>query len=223
MIKALTFIHRKPGMPLDEFQTYWRNEHPKAVMRLPGIRRYVQSHVLPSMYAKGEPAHDGIAEVWANDTDALRAMTKSPAHPALVEDEARFIDRARMGVLITTEHVAVDGKPSSEAVKAVEFFRKNETMEVDAFQRHWRTTHADLAKKIPGLTRYVASMVRQSAYGSGRKMPYDGAALLWFDSMEALKSAAASAEYKAMIADRPTFLADTQPPFLLTREYVIAG
>ncbi|MBM4440575.1 MAG: EthD family reductase [Candidatus Rokubacteria bacterium] len=223
MIKALTFIHRKPGMALDEFQAYWRNEHPKAVMRLPGIRRYVQSHVLPSMYAKGEPAHDGIAEVWADDTDALRAMTKSPAHPALIEDEARFIDRPRMGVLITTEHAALDGKPSGDAVKAVEFFRAKPDMEVDDFQRHWRTTHASLATKVPGLVRYVASMVRPSAYVQGRKFPYDGAALLWFASMENLKVAATSPEYQALIADRPTFLADASPPFLLTREHVIAG
>ena len=223
MVKVLTFIARKAGMPLDEFQKYWRERHPDAVTKLPGIRRYVQSHVLPSMYARGEPPHDGIAEVWADDTNALRQMTQSPAHPALIEDEARFIDRSRMGVIITEEHVVVDGEMSGEGIKAVEFFRKKPDLAVDAFQQHWRERHAALAAKVPGVRRYVASLVRPSAYGSNRTPQYDGAALMWFDSMDALKTAGGSAEYKAMVADRDNFLAPGQPPFLLTREYVIVA
>lgn len=223
MVKVLTFITRKAGMPPEDFQKYWRERHPDAVTKLPGIRRYVQSHVLPAMYAKGEPPHDGIAEVWADDTHALRQMTQSPAHPALIEDEARFIDRSKMGVLITEEHVAVDGRPSPDAIKAVEFLRKKEATPVEAFQRHWREQHAPLARKVPGVRRYVASLVRPSAYRGGRSPQYDGAALMWFDSMEALKSSAGSAEYKAMVADRESFLAPGQPPFLLTREFVIVG
>ena len=220
MVKVLTFITRKAGMPVDEFQTYWRTRHPDAVTKLPGIRRYVQSHVLPNTYAKGEPVHDGIAEVWADDTDALRAMTKSPAHPALIADEERFIDRSRMGILVTEDEVAKNG---SGEIKGVEFFTRKPGMSVEDFQRHWRTTHAALATKIPGVGRYVISATRPSAYGAGRAPAYDGAALMWFDSMDALKTAGGSAEYKAIVADRAHFLAPGQPPFLLTKEYVIVG
>src|SRR5215212_2387902 len=125
MVKVLTFITRKAGMPVDEFQQYWRAEHPKAVTKLPGIRRYVQSHVLPSTYAKGEPVHDGIAEVWADDTDAFRAMTKSPAHPALIDDETRFIDRSKMGIIVTDEEIPKEGTGS---LKAIEFFTRKPSM-----------------------------------------------------------------------------------------------
>jgi uncharacterized protein (TIGR02118 family) len=221
VIKALTFITRKAGMPLDEFQTYWRTRHPEAVTRLPGIRRYVQSHVLPSVYAKGQPPHDGIAEVWADDTDALRAMTKSPAHGPLIEDEARFIDRSKMGVLITEETVAKAGTPPLDGIKAVELFNKKPDMSVEAFQHHWKAVHGPLAAKVPGLRRYVASVVRPSAYSANRVPTYDGAALMWFDSMEALKAAGGSPEYQALVADRASFLAPGPPPFLLTQEYVI--
>ena len=221
MIKALTFITRKSGMPLDEFQTYWRTRHPDAVTRLPGIRRYVQSHVLPSMYAKGEPPHDGIAEVWADDTDALRAMTKSPAHAPLIEDEARFIDRSKMGVLITEEAVGKPGTPALDGIKAVEFFTKKPAMSVESFQHHWTTTHASLAAQVPGLVRYVASLVRPSAYSANRTPIYDGAALLWFSSLADLKSAGNTEEYRTLVADRENFLTPGAPPFLLTQEYVI--
>jgi len=220
MVKVLTFLTRKSGMPVDEFQEYWRTRHPDAVTRLPGIRRYVQSHVLPPAYAKGEPVHDGIAEVWADDTDALRAMTKSSAYPALIADEARFIDRARMGFIVTEEHVAKDGYG---AVKAIEFFTRRADLSVEAFQRYWRESHAALAIRVPGIRRYVISATRASAYAGGRAPAYDGAALMWFESADTLKAAGGSPEYKALVADRVNFLAPGPPPFLLTKEYVIVG
>ena len=168
MVKVLTFIKRKSGMPVDEFQTYWRTRQPDAVTRLPGIRRNVQSHVLPSAYAKREPVHDGIAEVWADDTAALRAMTQSPAHPALIADEERFIDRTRMGFIVTEETIAKEGSVGSDAVKAVEFFTRRADLDPEAFQRHVRERHVPLAVKVPGLARYVFSATRLSAYRAGR-------------------------------------------------------
>ena len=223
MVKVLTFLSRKAGMPVEEFQAYWRTRHPDVVTRLPGIRRYVQSHVLPAMYAKGEPLHDGIAEVWAEDTDALRAMTRSPVHAELVADEARFIDRARMGFIVTEDHVVTDGPVPGDAVKAVELLSRKPGLAVEAFQDHWRSAHAALAARIPGLRRYVVSATRAAAYGAGRSPAYDGAALLWFDSMDALRAAGASAEYRAVVADRAAFLTPGAPPFLVTREHVIVG
>jgi len=223
MVKVLTLITRKAGMPVDEFQHYWRTRHPLVVTRLPGIRRYVQSHVLPDSYAKREPAYDGIAEVWADDTDAFRAMTKSPAHPDLIADEAKFIDRAQMGVIVTEEHVATEGTPGAEALKGIEFFTKRADLSVEAFRHYWTTTHAALASKISGVQRYVISATRRSAYAAGRTPAYDGAALMWFASGDALKSAGASPEDQALIADRANFLSETQPPFIVTREHVIVG
>src|SRR5712691_7655414 len=119
MVKVITFIKRKPGMPVEEFQSYWRTRHPEVVTRLPGVRRYVQSHTLPAAYRTGEPVYDGIAEVWADDTGALRSMTQSPAHADVQADEARFIDRASMGVIITEDHVTKDGELPREPVKSV--------------------------------------------------------------------------------------------------------
>src|SRR3989454_8056695 len=68
MVKAVSFFKRKAGMSVDAFQAYWRTAHPEVVVKLPGIRRYVQSHTLPSAYRKGEPVYDGIAELWFDDT-----------------------------------------------------------------------------------------------------------------------------------------------------------
>lgn len=219
MVKVLTFVHRKPGMPVDEFQAYWRTRHPDVVTRLPGIRRYVQSHVLPAAYAKGQPPYDGIAEVWADNTDALRAMTRSPVHADLVADEARFIDRARMGFIVTEDHVVVDD--GGGGVKGVEFLARRPDLTVEAFQAHWREVHGPLVARVPGVRRYVISATRAGAYGAGRSPAWDGAALMWFEGPDALGAAARSPEYRALVDDRAAFLAPGAPPFLLTREHVI--
>jgi len=223
MVKVLTFLKRKPDMSVEDFQRYWLTRHPAVVTRLPGVRRYVQSHTQPSAYKRGEPAYDGIAEVWADDTDALRAMTRSPQNAAVRADEAEFIDRERMGIIVTEEHTVVDGAPGPDAVKAIEFLSRRPGSSIDEFQRHWREAHAPLLARIPGLVRCVLSATRRSAYEAGRAPAHDGATLMWFDSPDALRAAAGSAEYRAAVADRPNFLAPGEPPFIVTGEHVIVA
>jgi uncharacterized protein (TIGR02118 family) len=223
MVKVLTFLKRKPGMAVDAFQQYWMTRHPAVVLRLPGVRRYVQSHTLATAYAKGEPVWDGIAEVWADDTNALRAMTRGVEHEAVQADEAEFIDRTTMGLVVTEEHVVIDGGVGRDGVKAVEFLTRRPGSSVDAFQGHWRDIHGPLLAAVPGLRRCVLSATRRSAYTAGRAPAYDGVTLLWFDSPEALRAAAGSSAYAEAVADRGRFVAPGSPPFIVTREHVIAG
>ena len=223
MVKVITFIKRKPGMPVEEFQSYWRTRHPEVVTRLPGVRRYVQSHTLPATYRTSDPAYDGIAEVWADDTAALRAMTQSPDHAAVQADEARFIDRASMGVIITEDHVVKDGAVPPDAVKSVDFLTRKTGLTVEEFQRHWLQVHAPIATAIPTLRRYVQSHTRRSAYEAGRVPAYDGAAITWYDSADSFRAAAAGAEYTRVAADGPSFLSMDRIRSILTREFVIVG
>jgi uncharacterized protein (TIGR02118 family) len=221
MVKVITFIKRKSGMPVEEFQSYWRTRHPEVVTRLPGVRRYVQSHTLLPTYRTDEPVYDGIAEVWADDTATLRAMTRSPEHAAVQADEARFIDRASMGVIITEDHVVKDGLVPSEAVKSVDFLTRKAGLPVEEFQRHWLRVHGPITAAIPAIRRYVQSHTRRSAYEAGRVPAYDGAAITWYDSAEAFRAAAAGAEYARVAADGPSFLSMDRIRSILTREYVI--
>jgi uncharacterized protein (TIGR02118 family) len=223
MVKVVTFLKRKFGMPVEEFQSYWRTRHPEVVTRLPGVLRYVQSHALLPVYGHDEPIYDGIAEVWADDTAALRAMTESPVHAALQADEARFIDRASMGVIITEDHVITDGPVPPDAVKSVAFLTRKPGLPVEAFQRHWLEVHGPIAAVLPGLRRYVQSHTRRSAYDAGRVPAYDGVVLTWFDSTEAIRDAAAGPEYARVLADAGNFLSSGQTPTILTREHVIVA
>ncbi|HET8576967.1 MAG TPA: EthD domain-containing protein [Methylomirabilota bacterium] len=223
MVKVITFLKRKSGMPVDEFQRYWRMRHPAVVTRLPGVRRYVQSHTLPTAYQTGEPIYYRIAEVWADDTDALRAMTRSPAYARVQADEAVFLDRSTIGYLVTDEHPVKDGPVPPEAAKSIGFLTRKPGLAVEEFQRYWREVHGPLIAAIPGVRCCVLSPTRRSAYEAGRVPAYDGVAATWFDSADGLRAATASAEHARETADRENFLAPGPPRFIVTREHVIVG
>jgi|FLYL01.1.fsa_nt_gi uncharacterized protein (TIGR02118 family) len=108
MVKLIYCITRKEGMPVEEFQRYWRETHGPIAARIPGLRRYVQCHVVPSLYGREQaPAYDGAAELWFDDLDALRAAMRSPETAAAQEDERNFIDHGRVFAIITEEQPVV--------------------------------------------------------------------------------------------------------------------
>jgi uncharacterized protein (TIGR02118 family) len=110
MVKLIYAITRKAGMPVEEFQRYWRETHAPIVKRIPGLRRYVQCHVLPELYDRhsGEgPVYDGAAELWFDDLDAMRQAMRSSEVRAAQEDERNFIDHSKVFAIVTTENVVV--------------------------------------------------------------------------------------------------------------------
>ena len=77
MVKVIARFKRKPGMDVEAFRHYWLTRHPDAVTRLPGLKRYVQSHTLPGGYRKGEPAYDGVPACWLEATTMPRRVQLS--------------------------------------------------------------------------------------------------------------------------------------------------
>jgi uncharacterized protein (TIGR02118 family) len=221
MVKAVSFFRRKPGMPVEEFQAYWRGKHPAAVVRLPGVRRYVQSHTLLAGYRKGDPIYDGIAELWFDDTKVMHALRGTKELAAVEVDEGVFIDRGTMRLILTEEHVIKDGPVPAGGVKNVEFVTRKPGLEVEKFQRYWREIHGPIAAEIPMIRRYVQSHTRPSAYERGRTPAYDGVAITWFDDTRAMRASATTAQYARTRADEPGFLAPGDPPFIITTEHVI--
>ena len=46
MVKTIFQMKRRPGMSLDDFRKYWVDVHGPIVCKLPGLRRYVQCHLV---------------------------------------------------------------------------------------------------------------------------------------------------------------------------------
>ncbi len=155
MLKLVSVLNRRTDLAVEAFQDHWLNNHAALVARLPGLRRYVQSHTLLSGYRKGEPAADGIAELWFDDSDALRALEGTAELAAVREDEARFIAPAGHRQLFVDEHVIKDGPIPPGGVKNIELVRRKAGMPVPDFQRYWREVHGPLGASIGTVLRYV--------------------------------------------------------------------
>ena len=223
MVKAVAFFKRRAGMAVDAFQEYWLTRHPDVVTKLPGVRRYVQSHTRPAAHRDGEPIYDGIAELSFDDSGAMRALRDTAEMAAVQADEARFIDRSTMGLIITEEHVIKDGPVPADAVKSVGFARREPGMTVEAFQRHWLEIHGPLGAAIPGMRRFVQSHSWLAAYERGREPAWDGIGLTWFDDTDALRAAATTPEWKNAHADVANFVAPDGLVFIVTTEHVIVA
>jgi uncharacterized protein (TIGR02118 family) len=222
MVKTITFIKRKPGMSVEDFGQYWRTQHAAIVTRLPGLRHYVQCHTIPSGYRNGEPAYDGVAEVWFDSTEAMRATAKTAEYQAVRADEPNFIDLSKIDFVITDERIQKDAPADPSMVHLAEFVHRKPGMEIEAFQRHWSEIHGPLGAKIPMVRRYVQCHVRAAAYRDGHQPPFDGVAEVWFDSTSAMRESATTPEYRVVRADEPNFIDTAHPfPFIITRDFVV--
>jgi uncharacterized protein (TIGR02118 family) len=108
VIKIVTLLKRKAGMTREEFSRYWEEEHGPLVLRvIPEVKRYVQSHAV-RLPGGGEPQIDGLAELFLDDLESLRALTDfylSDAGKVIREDEEKFIDRSKMVFFVAEERV----------------------------------------------------------------------------------------------------------------------
>ena len=221
MIKVCELVKRRPGLDVEVFQAYWREVHGPIVSCIPGLRRYVQSHPLPGGYRNGELPFDGVAELWVDDKDALRAMADTTAFAAAKADEPNFIDTEALIELVVDEVVVKDGPVGPDALKSIGLVRFRSDLEPDAAQRYWRDVHGPIAAGIDVLRRYVQSHVRLGAYRDGSRPAWDGMAMTWFDSVEDMRHSATTDAYRATIADGPELLAPGPTPTILCRELVM--
>ena len=221
MVKAIYLIKRKPTMELEAFRHYWLTTHAALALKVPGLRKYVQSHTLLSGYKKGAPVFDGIAEVWYDDTDAMRKIAGLPEARAVNDDGQMFMDMRESAMLLTREHVIKDGPLSPSMVKFVAFASRKPGMDVEAYQAYWKEHHGPLAAKIPVVHRYVQSHVLLSGYRSGIAPKYDGIAETWFDDTAAMRVSETTPEYQAVRADEPNLIDPEHYAFIITKEHVM--
>jgi len=103
MIKTIALLTRKDDWTHEQFMKHWIEIHAPLAHAVPGLRRYVQSHITGERtradIAATEVAIDGIAELWFDDQAALEAAAKTPAMQALHADGAKFIGRIRSYVI----------------------------------------------------------------------------------------------------------------------------
>jgi uncharacterized protein (TIGR02118 family) len=88
VIKLIAMVKRRPDIDFETFRLRWCEEHPQLVRSMPGVAAYTQN--LAEGGARKERVYDGIAELWFEDHDAMRAAFASPAGVAAREHEGTF-------------------------------------------------------------------------------------------------------------------------------------
>jgi uncharacterized protein (TIGR02118 family) len=103
-VKMFSLLTRKPGTDVAAFQSYWRTHHGPLAAKIPQARHYIQCHVRPSSYDDGRtPRYDGVAELWFDTFDAVRASCNTDEYRAVRLDEPKFL-ALPFPFLIASEH-----------------------------------------------------------------------------------------------------------------------
>lgn len=216
MIKVMTWFKRKPGMELDDFRRYWREEHPKAVLQLPGLRKYVQNHVTDAHYrGNTEPMADGVAETWWDSSDVFKTHNGSEALANLMIDEDQFLDPANRDQLVAEDVVINPLGIPVDGLKQIIFIKRRPDLSLDQGLAYWRDVHGPMAIAAPGLGRYVQSHGQAYRYREGKPEPtFDGATSVWFADVDSAKTAGGSPEMAKVVEDQAEFM-DGSPVIML--------
>jgi len=99
MIKTVGLLTRKPEFTHEQFVKHWVEIHAPLAHAVPGIRRYVQTHILGTRSRPDIPDTDveidGIAELWFDDMATFERAAQSPEMKRLTDDGALFIGRIK--------------------------------------------------------------------------------------------------------------------------------
>lgn len=106
-------------------------------------------------------------------------------------------------------------------VKLIAFFKRKPGMDIEDFQRYWRTGHAQLAVKVGGIQRYVQCSTILSAYRKGLEPVWDGVAETWFEDTLTIKDMAKTKAYEALRADEYNFIDVPTMGWIYCQEHVI--
>jgi len=114
MIKVVGLLTRKPGITHEQFVRHWLEIHGPLAHAVPGIRRYVQSHIVGTRTRRDIPETDveidGIAELWYDDQDALARAAASPEMKRLTDDGALFIGRIKTYIIEEKQIIPQSGQ-----------------------------------------------------------------------------------------------------------------
>jgi uncharacterized protein (TIGR02118 family) len=143
--------------------------------------------------------------------------------------------RLRLWAVVTKRAVSVERAKGKLMIKMVFTLRRREDMTREEFQRYWREQHAPLVKRHADtlrIRRYVQVHASDTDLDAAIAGPrgseprfYDGAAELWWDSLEdlvaAFTSEAGQAAGEELLADERRFIDLPRSPLWLGEENVV--
>ena len=177
MINAITIIKKKQGLTYEKFQNYWKNEHAKIVTRSPLVGTYVQSHPIYNDELTFEDTIDGIAEIWFDDTNAMRSLAATKEYKDIQDDEKVFIDGSAVRLIIAEDIITVEGDVSD--YKLIIFMNKSSNVELTDFRKELVDMASQYSKK--NINRMKVSLPKTAGYKGDKSPAWDAILTVWLD------------------------------------------
>jgi uncharacterized protein (TIGR02118 family) len=228
VIKLFVFLRRRTGITREEFGRVWYEEHAPLALEAPGfrrrVRRYVQNHALPDASVPGLTlsSYDGVAELWFDGVDDVRAALADPESERVEAGVQRFVDTTSALRLVAEESVQFDRGFGS--VKFIGLSRRHPSMSHDEWRRYWIEVHGPLAHGIPAFTQYYGRYVHNYVLpgDDGQEPAYDGIVEEWLESVDAFARCLSEPAYLEQVRpDELAFVDFARSHLLLAEERLI--
>ena len=177
MINAITIIKKKQNLTYENFQNYWKNEHAEIVTRSPLVGTYVQSHPIYNDKLTFEDTVDGIAEIWFEDTNAMRSLAATKEYKDIQNDEKVFIDGSAVRLIIAEDIITFEGSVSDH--KLIIFMHKSSNVELTDFRNDLVDMASQYSKKH--VNRMKVSLPKIAGYKGDKSPAWDAILTFWLD------------------------------------------
>ena len=113
VIKRVSLVRRKEGMPRGEFLAHWMGPHAEIVRAMPGVRGLRFGVV--TQWSPPREAWDGVGEVWFDSIEAAEAAFAAEPHRSLLAaDRASFLGAAQSCFVEEHTVIAPPAPPSQD-------------------------------------------------------------------------------------------------------------
>ena len=164
MIAAISLMMRRADISVAQFRRHWLDPHGVLTAGLPGVRRYIQSHVVESPHNNGlarELDLMGFPELWFDSYDDRNIAYTSPRIAECNIDSEQFVGAVKR---IVAEPTIVKAAPKG----VVKIFILNISEPVDPA---WADAYQERALKLPGVIGYVRQVIIEQTKAPNSNIP----------------------------------------------------
>jgi uncharacterized protein (TIGR02118 family) len=188
VITRLWLGTRRSGLSRAAFSEHWYRVHGPYGLALPGLRAYVQNHLLEEVAGVPAPVFDGCSELDFDDVAAMQAAFTSPEMEEADRDERAFADPDRFGIVVAERRTLFGAQEPDTDARLLCFVRADP-----------RCSRAELIEAVEGVAADQAERagaVRGELLIALAEAPEaqacDLVVSLWFPTREAMVGAARS-------------------------------
>jgi uncharacterized protein (TIGR02118 family) len=164
VIAAISMMKRRPDLSVAQFRKHWLDPHGVLTAGLPGVRHYIQSHVVESPHNNALARHHdlmGFPELWFESYEHREIAYTSSRIAECNIDSEQFVGAVKR---IVAEPAVVKAAPKG----SIKVFILNIGDEVDTA---WADAYQERILKLSGVAGYVRQTILEQAKAPNSRIP----------------------------------------------------